>query len=38
MALSDLIGNENFEERFDEAGGRISSQVAEILQEKFRPE
>jgi uncharacterized Ntn-hydrolase superfamily protein len=37
-ALSDLIGNENFEERFDEVGGRISSQVAEILQEKFRPE
>ncbi|MGD8903422.1 MAG: DUF1028 domain-containing protein [Anaerolineae bacterium] len=36
-ALSDLIGNENFEERFDEAGGRISSQVAEILREKFRP-
>ena len=37
-ALSDLIGNENFEERFDEAGGRISSQVAEILRDKFRPE
>jgi uncharacterized Ntn-hydrolase superfamily protein len=37
-ALSDLIGNENFEERFDEAGGRISSQVAGILRDKFRPE
>ena len=37
-ALSDLIGNENFEERFDETGGRISSQVAEILRNKFRPE
>jgi uncharacterized Ntn-hydrolase superfamily protein len=37
-ALSDLIGNENFEERFDEAGGRISSQVVEILREKFRSE
>jgi len=36
-ALSDLIGNENFEERFDEAGGQISSQVVEILREKFRP-
>jgi len=36
-ALSDLIGNENFEERFDEAGGRISSQVVEILRGKFRP-
>lgn len=37
-ALTDLIGNENFEERFDEAGGRISSQVAGILRDKFRPE
>ena len=36
-ALGALIGNENFEERFDEAGGRISSQVAEILHDKFRP-
>ena len=34
-ALTDLIGNENFEERFDEAGGRISSQVMDILREKF---
>jgi len=37
-SLSALIGNENFEERFDEAGGRISAQVAEILRSKFRPE
>ncbi len=37
-ALSDLIGNENFEERFDEAAGEISSQVAAILRDKFRPE
>ncbi len=37
-ALADLIGNENFEERFDEAGGQISSQVAGILKDKFRPE
>lgn len=37
-ALSDLIGNENFEERFDEEGGQISSQVVEILRDKFRLE
>jgi uncharacterized Ntn-hydrolase superfamily protein len=36
-ALTDLIGNENFEERFDEAGGRISQQVVEILREKLGP-
>jgi uncharacterized Ntn-hydrolase superfamily protein len=34
-ALRDLIGNENFEERFDEAGGRISRQVMDLLREKF---
>jgi uncharacterized Ntn-hydrolase superfamily protein len=34
-ALSDLIGNENFEERFDEAGGLISDQVMDILRRKF---
>jgi hypothetical protein len=35
-ALRDLIGNENFEERFDEEGGRISRQVMDILRNKFR--
>ena len=35
-ALSDLIGNENFEERFDEAGGRISRQVMDVLRNKFK--
>jgi len=34
-ALTDLIGNENFEERFDEEEGLISSQVVAILQQKF---
>jgi uncharacterized Ntn-hydrolase superfamily protein len=34
-ALTDLIGNENFEERFDEAEGQISSQVMDILRQKF---
>jgi uncharacterized Ntn-hydrolase superfamily protein len=34
-ALRDLIGIENFEERFDEPGGRISSQVLNILRDKF---
>jgi uncharacterized Ntn-hydrolase superfamily protein len=34
-ALTALIGNENFEERFDEAGGLISSQVMDILRQKF---
>jgi uncharacterized Ntn-hydrolase superfamily protein len=34
-ALSALVGNENFEMRFDEEGGRISSQVVEILRQKF---
>jgi len=36
-ALTDLIGNENFEERFDEEGGRISCQVMDILRAKFAP-
>jgi uncharacterized Ntn-hydrolase superfamily protein len=36
-ALSDLIGNENFEERFDEEQGLISGQVLEVLREKFAP-
>lgn len=35
-ALQELIGTENFEERFDEPGGRISRQVLAILQDKFR--
>jgi uncharacterized Ntn-hydrolase superfamily protein len=34
-ALRDLIGNENFEERFDEEKGLISSQVMDVLREKF---
>ncbi len=34
-ALRDLIGNENFEERFDEEGGVISSQVVDVLRRKF---
>jgi uncharacterized Ntn-hydrolase superfamily protein len=34
-ALRDLVGVENFEERFDEPGGRISSQVLDILRDKF---
>jgi uncharacterized Ntn-hydrolase superfamily protein len=34
-ALSNLIGNENFEERFDEEKGLISSQVMDVLREKF---
>jgi uncharacterized Ntn-hydrolase superfamily protein len=36
-ALIELIGTENFEERFDESGGRISSQVMDILRQKFAP-
>lgn len=36
-ALTELIGTENFEERFDEAGGQISSQVMDILRQKFAP-
>jgi uncharacterized Ntn-hydrolase superfamily protein len=34
-ALSTLIGNENFEERFDEEKGLISHQVMDVLQQKF---
>jgi uncharacterized Ntn-hydrolase superfamily protein len=36
-ALTDLIGKENFEERFDESAGEISSQVIEVLFKKFGP-
>jgi uncharacterized Ntn-hydrolase superfamily protein len=36
-ALRDLIGNENFEERFDEEGGRISRVVLDMLREKYAP-
>lgn len=35
-AMSSLIGNENFEERFDEGKGLISSQVMDVLRQKFR--
>jgi len=35
-ALSSLIGNENFEERFDEEKGLISRQVMDLLRLKFR--
>lgn len=34
-ALRDLVGNENFEERFDEEQGLISRQVLDILWRKF---
>ena len=34
-ALSSLIGNENFEERFDEEKGLISRQVMDLLRFKF---
>jgi hypothetical protein len=34
-ALTNLIGNENFEERFDEEKGLISSQVMDVLRDKF---
>jgi len=34
-AMSSLIGNENFEERFDEGKGLISSQVMDVLRQKF---
>jgi uncharacterized Ntn-hydrolase superfamily protein len=36
-ALSALIGNENFEERFDEEQGLISRQVMDVLRAKFKP-
>jgi uncharacterized Ntn-hydrolase superfamily protein len=35
VALSSLIGNENFEERFDEKKGLISRQVMDLLRLKF---
>ena len=34
-ALTNLIGNENFEERFDEEKGLISCQVMDVLRQKF---
>jgi uncharacterized Ntn-hydrolase superfamily protein len=34
-AMRALIGNENFEERFDEERGLISSQVMDVLRHKF---
>ena len=34
-ALSALVGNENFEERFDEEQGLISRQVMDVFREKF---
>jgi uncharacterized Ntn-hydrolase superfamily protein len=34
-AMSALIGNENFEERFDEENGLISRQVMGVLRDKF---
>lgn len=34
-ALAALIGKENFEERFNEAAGEISSQVVQVLHRKF---
>jgi uncharacterized Ntn-hydrolase superfamily protein len=34
-ALADLVGNENFEERFDEEKGQISRQVMDVLRGKF---
>ncbi|MGD8397919.1 MAG: DUF1028 domain-containing protein [Anaerolineae bacterium] len=34
-ALRDLVGNENFEERFDEDAGLISRQVVAVLREKY---
>jgi uncharacterized Ntn-hydrolase superfamily protein len=36
-ALRALIGDENFEERFDEEQGLISRQVVDILREKYAP-
>jgi uncharacterized Ntn-hydrolase superfamily protein len=34
-ALTNLIGNENFEERFDEEKGLISRQVMDVFRQKF---
>lgn len=36
QALSALVGNENFEERFDEEQGLISRQVMDLFRRKFR--
>jgi uncharacterized Ntn-hydrolase superfamily protein len=36
QALTALVGNENFEERFDEERGLISRQVMEVFRQKFR--
>lgn len=38
QAMIALIGNENFEERFDEEKGLISVQVMDVLRQKFGPE
>ena len=35
QALTALVGNENFEERFEEGGGRISRQVLDIFRQKY---
>ncbi|MGD8516518.1 MAG: DUF1028 domain-containing protein [Anaerolineae bacterium] len=35
QAMRALIGNENFEERFDEEQGLISRQVMDVLRQKF---
>jgi uncharacterized Ntn-hydrolase superfamily protein len=37
QALSSLVGNENFEERFDEGEGLISQQVLDLFRRKFSP-
>jgi uncharacterized Ntn-hydrolase superfamily protein len=37
-AMGALIGNENFEERYDEEAGLISSQVIDVLRAKFEPQ
>jgi uncharacterized Ntn-hydrolase superfamily protein len=36
-ALNSLVGNENFEERFDEGEGLISQQVLDLFRRKFSP-
>jgi uncharacterized Ntn-hydrolase superfamily protein len=36
-ALRTLVGNENFEERFDEESGMISRQVMDLFRLKFTP-
>ncbi len=36
-ALTALIGNENFEERFDEEQGLLSKKVVDVLRKKFSP-